>query len=148
MGKKPPTAQELYRARKQKEEEEREALLPPGLVNHGNTCFMNSVLQGVSEARFNLRISLTSLMLSISIRQHEQLIATPMLSDIVRFSLPESHLPICSRRSPQLTNGHERGGEWEKEWEPSMPLGDVFTAMMVRAWECQEEQRRINLTPR
>ena len=37
--------QELYRARKQREEDERNALLPPGLYNHGNTCFMNSAIQ-------------------------------------------------------------------------------------------------------
>lgn len=46
-----PTAHELYEARMQREEEEKDANLPLGLVNHGNTSFMNSTLQGVSVLR-------------------------------------------------------------------------------------------------
>ncbi|KAF8886497.1 hypothetical protein BD779DRAFT_1611709 [Infundibulicybe gibba] len=45
MGKsKPLTPQEIYRARKQREEAEQMALLPPGLYNHGNTGLLATTL--------------------------------------------------------------------------------------------------------
>jgi ubiquitin C-terminal hydrolase len=39
---------EEYKSRKAREELEKNALLPPGLINHANTCFFNSTLQAVS----------------------------------------------------------------------------------------------------
>ncbi|KAH9943555.1 cysteine proteinase [Amylocystis lapponica] len=122
--KKKQTPQDLYLARKEREEAEKDAHLPPGLINHGNTCFMNSTLQG--------------------------LMATELLHNLVNFApiSPGLQQSVVARRSPQLTNGHGVGGPHEQEWVEGMPLGDVFVGTLRKAWAIQEARRRESMSPK
>jgi len=74
--------------------------------------------------------------------------ATPLLTDAVRFSLPDDNRYVSPMRSPQLTNGHGVGGQYEHDWEQGMPLGDIFVGLMTRAWSLQDGRERTSLSPR
>ena len=86
-----------------------------------------------------------------------QLIATPLLRSLLTFEdLPPSLRAtmsnsstagaIAAKRSPLLTNG--RGGEFAQERVRGMPLGDVFVALMEKAWDVQQRHRRESLSPK
>ncbi|CAE7119903.1 unnamed protein product [Rhizoctonia solani] len=76
--------------------------LPPGFVNLGNSCYLNSTLQSLT--------------------------ATPLLQSLITFNPPpdlehESHL--YPSRSPALTNARGPPGV-SREWEKGMPISDAF----------------------
>ena len=55
---------------------------------------------------------------------------------------------IAAYRSPELTNGHGHGGQYDHEWVEGMPLGDVFVSVLQKAWRIQYSHKRESMSPK
>ncbi|KAG6380467.1 hypothetical protein JVT61DRAFT_8617 [Boletus reticuloceps] len=136
---KAPSPQEQYRARKAREEREKSALLPPGLFNHGNTCFMNLVLQGVSVLHHLCSHSHRRL---APVDRHTTLATRHALSvSPIASAYHVSPLPV-------LTNAHGLSPEHDQPWIDALPIGDQLIAILRTAWDIQNNHKRENISPR
>lgn len=82
------------------------------------------------------------------------LIATQYLEQLAMFKpIPfvvqsPTDVPVASHRSPELTNGHGVGGEFELPRTDGLTIGDTFINVMLRAWVVRNNRDRDSLSPR
>ncbi|KAG9085541.1 hypothetical protein FRC06_003560 [Ceratobasidium sp. 370] len=99
--------------------------LPPGFVNLGNSCFLNSTLQSAS------------------------LTATPLLHALLTFTPPpdlEHDRDLYPARSPAMTNNRGPSGV-RRGWEAGMPISDAFLRFEDEAIIARQTGK-TNLSPR
>ncbi|KIM24064.1 hypothetical protein M408DRAFT_318882, partial [Serendipita vermifera MAFF 305830] len=96
----------------------------PGLVNLGNSCYLNSTLQG--------------------------LMSTRLLENMVEFSIPADFTGrLFPERSPALRNG--RGGKYELSPVSGMELCMTFIRTMEHGWKLRNTtpaKQRISMSAR
>jgi hypothetical protein len=115
--------------------------LPAGIVNPANDCFLNSVLQAVgSREKCILNTIYTTYFVL-------QMIATPILEDMITFHSP-ARASADPSLSPALTNGRPVAGPSYVEWSAGMGLSDTFLQFMQNAYFARDKSPTAPLNSR